>query len=185
MSEVTRILARAQAGDPRAVDELLPLVYGELRKLAAAKLAHEKSGQTLDSTALVHEVYLRLIGSRDGTSGKFVNHQHFFAAAAEAMRRILVERARSRRALKRGGDHHQVPLADYADSSVDERLLHLDEALSKLSTTDPLAAKVVEVHHFAGLSRHDSAVALGISEHELRKKWTFARAWLKAILSDS
>lgn len=197
MSDVTRILEAAAGGDPHAASQLLPLVYDELRKLAAAKLAHEKPGQTFDATALVHEAYVRLVESSPEHerpeasvahapgSPLFANRRHFFAAAAESMRRILIERARQRAALKYGGDRDRVPLGDYADSDFDERLLHLDEALTQLAGDDPLAAKVVELHHFAGLSQPDAADALGISEYQVRRKWQFARAWLKAVLSDS
>src|SRR5262245_3740963 len=179
MSEVTRILSAIEQGDPHAAEQLLPLVYDELRKLAAERMAQEKPGQTLEPTALVHEAYLRLVGDQ-----QFVNRGHIFAAAAEAMRRILIERARQRAALKYGGQRQRVPLSDYADSDVDERLMHLDEALTRLAVHDPVAAKVVELHHFAGYTQADAALALGISEYQVRRKWTFARAWLKTTLTD-
>src|SRR5262245_61355600 len=158
MSEVTQLIDAAQKGDHRAAADLLPLVYDELRKLAAVKMAAENPGHTLNATALVHEAYLRLVGNQ-----RFDNRGHFFAAAAEAMRRILIDRARERHSLKRGGLMDRVPLRDFADSDIDERLLHLDEALTRLATIDPLAAKAVELHHFAGLTQEDAAAALGIS----------------------
>jgi RNA polymerase sigma factor (TIGR02999 family) len=197
MPDVTQILSAIEGGDPQAAEQLLPLVYEELRKLAAAKLAHEKAGQTLDATGLVHEAYVRLVASRGRESPEnspradapgspeFANRAHFFAAAAEAMRRILVDRARARHAAKRGGHAIQVPLSDYADSDADERLLHLDEALSRLARDDPVAAKVVELHHFAGLNQIQTAEALATTEYQVRQKWAFARAWLKAALTDS
>lgn len=158
----------------------MPLVYDELRKLASAKLSREQPGQTLNATSLVHEAYLRLVGDQ-----QFENRGHFFAVAAEAMRRILVDRARQRNSLKRGGDLGRVPLSDFADSDADERLLHLDEALAQLASIDPLAAKVVELHHFAGLTQDAVAANLGVTAYQIRQKWVFARAWLKAALSDS
>jgi RNA polymerase sigma factor (TIGR02999 family) len=147
VSEVTRILSAIEQGDPQAAAQLLPLVYGELRKLAAQKLAQEKPGQTLDATALVHEAYLRLVGDQ-----QFANRRHFFAAAAEAMRRILIDRARARRSRKRGGDGRRVTLDGVAAPDPDDRLLALDEALTELAGADPLAARVVELHHFGGMA---------------------------------
>ena len=179
MSEVTHILNAIDQGDPQAPDRLLPLVYVELRKLAAASLAHEKPGQTLDATALVHEAYLRLIGDQE-----FANRRHFFAAAAEAMRRILIDRARARRSLKRGGNGHREALDGIAAPDPDDRLLALDEALTQLGVVDPLAARVVEMHHFAGMSYEQVAAALDISVYLARQKWDFARAWLKTALSE-
>ncbi len=180
MSEVTRILSAIEQGDPQAAAQLLPLVYDELRRLAAQKLAGEKPGQTLDATALVHEAYLRLIGDQ-----QFDNRRHFFAAAAEAMRRILIDRARARRSRKRGGDRQRVALDDVAGSDPDDRLLALDEALTQLAGVDPLAARVVEMHHFAGLAHEQVAPALDITMYQARQKWTFARAWLKSVLGES
>ncbi len=180
MPDVTQILAAIDAGDPRAASQLLPLVYDELRKLAAAKLANERPDHSLNATALVHEAYLRLVGDQ-----QFDNRGHFFAAAAEAMRRLLVDHARERHSLKRGGNLDRVPLSDYADADIDERLIHLDGALARKATIDPLAAKAVELHHFAGLTQLDAAAALGISEYQFRQRWSFARAWLKAELADS
>jgi RNA polymerase sigma factor (TIGR02999 family) len=180
MTEVTRILSAIEAGDAHATDRLLPLVYDELRRLAAQKLAQERPGQTLDATALVHEAYLRLIGDQP-----FANRGHFFAAAAEAMRRILIDRARARRSQKRGGDGRRVALADVAAPDPDDRLLALDEALSQLAGVDPLAARVVEMHHFAGMAHDQVAAALDVSVYQARQKWTFARAWLKTVLGES
>ena len=179
MSEVTRILSAIEQGNPQAVDQLLPLVYDELRKLAAQKLAQEKPGQTLDATALVHEAYLHLVGNQE-----FANRPHFFAAAAEAMRRILIDRARARSSLKRGGDRHRVALDGVAAPDPDERLLALDEALTQLAGVDPIAARVVEMHHFAGMTHEQVAAALNLSVYLARQKWTFARAWLKTTLGE-
>ena len=180
MSDVTRILQAIDQGDPRAADQLLPLVYDELRKLAAQKIAQEKPGQTLDATALVHEAYLHLVGDQ-----QFANRRHFFAAAAEAMRRILIDRARARRSLKRGGNGRRVPLDGVAAPDPDDRLVALDEALTQLAAADPLAARVVEMHHFAAMSHGQFAAALDVSVYLARQKWTFARAWLKTALRQS
>jgi RNA polymerase sigma factor (TIGR02999 family) len=171
MPDVTHLLDAVAAGDRRAAADLLPLVYDELRKLATVRMAAESPGHTIDATALVHEAYLRLVGDQ-----RFDNRGHFFAAAAEAMRRILVDRARERHSRKRGGDRDRVPLADFAQSDADERLLHLDEALMQLAALSPLAAKVVELHHFAGLTQLETAAALGITDYQVRQEWAFARA---------
>jgi RNA polymerase sigma factor (TIGR02999 family) len=183
MTDVTQILNAIQQGDPRAASQLLPLVYDELRRLAAQKLAHEKPGQTLDATALVHEAYLRLVatGGRESPENepRWDNRGHFFAAAAEAMRRILVEKARRKRRLKHGGALRRVVLADLAMPAADADLLALDEALTRLAGEDPLAAKVVELRHFAGLGHDAVAATLGISVYLARQKWTYARAWLR------
>jgi RNA polymerase sigma factor (TIGR02999 family) len=179
MSDLTHILRAIDQGDPDAAGRLLPLVYEELRQLAAHKLAQEKPGQTLDATALVHEAYLRLVGDQ-----QFANRRHFFAAAAEAMRRILIDRARARRSLKRGGDGHRVTLDGVAAPDPDERLLALDEALTQLAGADPLAARVVEMHHFAAMSHEQVAAALNMTVYLVRQKWTFARAWLKTALGE-
>jgi RNA polymerase sigma factor (TIGR02999 family) len=186
MTEVTRILSAIAQGDPHATDQLLPVVYDELRRLAAQMLAQEQPGQTLDATALVHEAYLRLVASPGLESGEvqFANRPHFFAAAAEAMRRILIDRARSRRSLKRGGDGQRVALDGVASPDPDDRLLALDEALTQLAGADPLAARVVEMHHFAGMAHEQVAAALDISVYLARQKWTFARAWLKTALGE-
>ncbi|HEV3440812.1 MAG TPA: ECF-type sigma factor [Gemmata sp.] len=179
MSDITRLLDAAAAGDRRAAADLLPLVYDELRKLAAAHLVWEKPGQTLDATALVHEAYVRLAGEQ-----RFENRRHFFVAAGEAMRRVLVDHARRKLSAKRGGLVQRLPLSDVAALDADERLLALDEALTQLATDDPLLARVVELHHFAGLSHDQVAAALDTTVYDVRQKWTFARAWLKAALED-
>jgi RNA polymerase sigma factor (TIGR02999 family) len=180
MSEVTRILSAIEEGDPHAAAQLLPLVYEELRKLAWQKLAQEKPGQTLQPTALVHEAYMRLVGDTE-----FANRHHFFAAAAEAMRRILIDRARARRSQKRGGDRRRVALDVVAAPDPDEHLVALDEAMTRLARADRLAARVVEMHHFAGMSHKQVAAALDMPVYLARQKWTFARAWLKTALGDS
>ena len=182
MTEVTRILSAIQQGNPQASEQLLPLVYDELRRLAAHQLAHEKPGQTLEATALVHEAYLRLVGQ--GTGPHWDGRAHFFAAAAQAMRRILVDNARRKRRVKHGGGRHRVDLADHDPPapSADDRLLALDEALTKLAGEDPVAARVVELRHFAGLGHEQVAAALGITVYQARQKWTYARAWLRAAL---
>jgi RNA polymerase sigma factor (TIGR02999 family) len=179
MSDVTRLLDAAAAGDRRAAGELLPLVYIELRKLAAARMAAESPDHTLQPTALVHEAYLRLVGPTDGLC--WDNRGHFFAAAAEAMRRILVDAARRKRTHKHGGDRNRVELAEVPvePAVADERLLALDAALTRLVSEDPVAARVVELRHFAGLSIEDAASALGISRATAYRHWTYARAWLR------
>ncbi len=180
MPEVTHLLAAIDAGDAQAAAELLPLVYDELRRMAAAQMAQEKPGQTLDATALVHEAYLRLAGNQ-----QFANRRHFFAAAGEAMRRVLVDNARRKLSAKRGGDAKRLPLPDVAAEDADACLLALDEALSQLALDDSLAARVVELHHFAGLPHDQVAAALDATIYEVRQKWTFARAWLKTALEVS
>jgi RNA polymerase sigma factor (TIGR02999 family) len=182
MSDVTRLLGAAAAGDRRAAADLLPLVYDELRALASARMANEAPEHTLQPTALVHEAYLRLVGSED--AARWDNRGHFFAAAAEAMRRVLVDRARARHNLKRGGNARRVALDGIAACDPDERLLALDEALTTLAASDPLTARVVELHHFGGLSHEQVADALEVTVYLARQKWTFARAWLKTALSD-
>jgi RNA polymerase sigma factor (TIGR02999 family) len=188
MTDVTRVLEAIEQGDPRAADRLLPLVYEELRRLAAQRLAHEPAGQTLQPTALVHEAYLRLVASPGRESGeepqRWDNRGHFFAAAAESMRRILVERARRKGRLKRGGSRQRVDIADAAAPVADERLLALDEALTRLAAEDPVAARVVELRHFAGLGHEDVAATLGVTVYQARQKWTYARAWLRDALDD-
>jgi RNA polymerase sigma factor (TIGR02999 family) len=179
MSEVTRILAQIEQGDVRATDDLLPLVYEELRHLAAAKMAHEKPGQTLNATALVHEAYLRLMGQP--VPSAWQNHRHFLAAAAEAMRRILIERARQKAALKRGGNAERQPLDELAveNEQDPEELLALSDALDRLHAVDPQAAEVVKLRYFAGLTMEQTAEALGISERAAYYAWEYARSWLR------
>src|SRR5262245_13868420 len=183
MSDVTRLLDAAAGGDPKAAADLLPLVYDELRQLAAARMAAESPDQTLQPTALVHEAYLRLVGPADGL--RWDGRGHFFAAAAEAMRRILVENARRKRTHKHGGECRRVELTDVpAEPDVeDDRLLALDAALTRLAAEDPVAARVVELRHFAGLSIEDAAAALGLSRATAYRHWTYARAWLKDAVS--
>ena len=177
MGEATQLLNAAAAGDPAAAAELLPLVYDELRKLAAARLAHENPGQTLDATALVHEAYLRLVG--DGAAHDWNGRGHFFGAAAEAMRRILVDQARRKHAVKRGGDRARVELpADVAAASPADDLVALDEALGRLEAHDPAAAALVKLRYFAGLTHLESAAALGLSRGAADRLWVLARAWL-------
>jgi RNA polymerase sigma factor (TIGR02999 family) len=178
MNDVTRVLAAVQNGDPHAAAELLPLVYDELRKLAAQKMAQEKPGQTLQPTALVHEAYLRLAGNGEGQS--WDNRGHFFAAAAEAMRRILIERARQKATLKRGGEGHRLDL-DQLQPACDDRvheLLVLDEALGDLERHDAQAALLVKLRHYGGLSHQEAAEALGIGRRAADRLWALARAWL-------
>jgi RNA polymerase sigma factor (TIGR02999 family) len=178
MNEVTCILSAIEQGDPKAAEELLPLVYDELRKLAAQKLAHEKPGQTLQATALVHEAFLRLVDTAEAQ--RWNSRGHFFAAAAEAMRRILVENARRKRSVKHAGDRERVSLEglDLADEATPEQLLALDEALSRLAAEDPRRAELVKLRFYAGLSIGAAAQALSISPATAKRWWTFARAWL-------
>jgi RNA polymerase sigma factor (TIGR02999 family) len=180
MTDVTRILSAVEQGDPHAAEQLLPLVYDELRKLAAQRLAQEKPGQTLQATALVHEAYLRLVDV--DKAQRWNSRGHFFAAAAEAMRRILVEAARRKDRVKHGGALRRVALADAAALPPADDLLALDEALSRLATEDPVAARVVELRHFAGLGHNDVAAVLDITVYLARQKWTYARAWLRNAL---
>jgi RNA polymerase sigma factor (TIGR02999 family) len=181
MSEVTVILAAIEQGDPRAASELLPLVYNELRRLAAQKLAHEKPGDTLEPTALVHEAYLRLVGERRSSSPPWDSRGHFFAAAAEAMRRILVENARRKRSRKRGGNRLRQDLEEGLSVVPEPRedLLALDEALNKLAVKDPRKAQLVQLRYFAGLTIEEAARALSISSTTAERYWTYARAWLQ------
>jgi RNA polymerase sigma factor (TIGR02999 family) len=178
MSELTRILSEVEQGDPHAAGQLLPLVYDELRKLAAQKLAQEKPGQTLQATALVHEAFLRLVGSGGGRS--YQDRGHFFAAAATAMRRILVDNARRKQTDKHGGGLQRQPLEAVAAPEPDPELLALDEALHKLAATDPVKARLVELRYFAGLSGDQAAQVLGISPTTADRHWAYARAWLQA-----
>jgi RNA polymerase sigma factor (TIGR02999 family) len=183
MNEVTRILSAIEQGDPRAAEQLLPLVYDELRKLAAAKLAREKPGQTLDATALVHEAYLRLVGAAEDRN--WHGRRHFFVAAAEAMRRILIESARRKATRKHGGGQVRVDLdADQlAAAQTSENLLALDEALTKFSSVDATAAELVKLRYFGGLSLPEAAEALGLAPRSADRLWAYARAWLRAAVA--
>ena len=186
MSDVTRILNAIERGEAQATEELLPVVYDELRLLAAQKLSRERPGQTLEATALVHEAYLRLVG--DG-SPKWENRGHFFAAAAEAMRRILVERARRRRSAERGvalqnTGLEPVILGTQRVASAND-IMALDEALARLGEVDPKKAELVKLRFFAGLTTEQAALALGISRNTANRYWAYARAWLRAELTES
>jgi RNA polymerase sigma factor (TIGR02999 family) len=184
MSEVTQILKAIAEGDPQAASQLLPLVYDELRQLAAQRLAHQTPGQTLQPTALVHEAYLRLVGDPQGSD--WDNRGHFFAAAAEAMRRILVENARRKGRQKRGGDRTRCNLEDaeqVAAPEIREDLLALDDALTRLVAVDPQAAQLVQLRYFAGLSIPDAAKTLGVSPRTADRLWAFARVWLLREIS--
>lgn len=177
MREITSFLEAVQQGDPKAAEELLPLVYDELRRLAAWHLAHEQPGQTLQATALVHEVYLRLVGKEDpGWNGQ----RHFFGAAAEAMRRVLIERARRRKSLRGGGQLQRVELdeIEIAAPLADDDLLILHEALDQLARVDPLAAELIKLRFFVGLTHEETARLLGMSRSAADRTWVFARAWL-------
>jgi RNA polymerase sigma factor (TIGR02999 family) len=176
MNDLTGILSAIEQGDPHAAGQLLPLVYDELRKLAAQKLAGEKPGQTLDATALVHEAYLRLIGQEQPFAGR----SHFFAAAAEAMRRILIDNARRKRSLKRGGGlaRQDIEEAELVAPEARVDLLALDEALTRLAATDRTAADLVQLRYFAGLSVPEAAAVLNVSLRTAERLWTYARAWL-------
>jgi RNA polymerase sigma factor (TIGR02999 family) len=183
MSDVTRVLSAIEQGDPQAAEQLLPLVYDELRKLAAARLAQEKPGQTLEATALVHEAYLRLVGP-SGRSD-WDSRGHFFAAAAEAMRRILINRARDRGRRKRRAERRQIDpdqIVVALDTPVDD-LLSLDEALAQLEAGDPTAAKLVKLRFYAGLSLGQAAASLGMPRRTADRLWAYARAWLYNRLS--
>ncbi len=186
MTDVTELLEAIQNGQPRAADTLLPLVYDELRKLAAARLVHEKPGQTLQATALVHEAYLRLVGDRKlGTKELAWNSRgHFFAAAAEAMRRILIEQARRKRALKAGGGRQRLEaekIVDLAEEPLADRLdiLALDEALKKLEQKSPRQAELVKLRYFAGLTLDEAADALGLAASTASADWVYAKSWLR------
>jgi RNA polymerase sigma factor (TIGR02999 family) len=179
MSDVTRVLSAIEQGDPHAAEQLLPLVYDELRKLAAQKMAQEAPGQTLQATALVHEAYLRLLGQ--GEQRHWDSRGHFFAAAAEAMRRILVEQARRRKAAKRGGQASREELDESAiiASEPDDEVLAIDDALEHLSRIDPVTANLVRLRFFAGLSMQEAAEALGMSVRSAHGIWAYARSWLR------
>ena len=179
MNDVTRILSAIEQGDRQAADQLLPLVYDELRKLAAARMAAEKPGHTLSATALVHEAYLRLVGDQH-----FDDRGHFFAAAAEAMRRILVNHARDRKRLKRAGGRVRLELLDQVGSLAEDSdlVLSLDELLTRLGEEDAAAAQVAQLHLFGGLSVEEAGVALGLSRAVAYRNWKYARAWLRDAL---
>ncbi|MEZ6073235.1 MAG: sigma-70 family RNA polymerase sigma factor [Pirellulales bacterium] len=177
MTDVTRILSQIQSGDPSAADQLLPLVYDELRRLAAQKLGSEKPGQTLQATALVHEAYIRLVGPADQG---WDSRAHFFSAAAEAMRRILVDQAHRKRALKRGGDRRRVELCQVELAIVPpaDDLIALTEALDQLAAVEPQTAEIVKLRYFVGLTNKQSAELLGISPRKADSLWAYARVWL-------
>ncbi len=180
MTEVTQIMAQLQDGDPLVAEQLLPLLYDELRKLAAARLARERPGQTLQATALVHEAYMRLVKAEE--TQQWDSLGHFFAAAAEAMRRIMIEKARARKSLKRGCDCQRVELGDIEDPAASPNIdvLALDEALDKLASRDPLKADLVKLRYFGGLTLVQAAQMLGIGRSTANKYWTYAKCWLRA-----
>ena len=182
MSDVTRLLNAIDAGDPKAADQLLPLVYEELHRLAAAKMAQEKPGQTLQATALVHEAWLRLAGSEEQKDWN--SRGHFFGAAAEAMRRILVDRARQKNRIRHGGELERVDLeqVSFATEDTNGTVLAIHEALEKLALESPQKAEIVKLRYFTGLEHEEIAQALGISEPTLRRHWAYARSWLYAEL---
>jgi RNA polymerase sigma factor (TIGR02999 family) len=182
MTNVTQILSQIEQGDPSAAEQLLPLVYDELRKLAAAKLSHEKPGQTLQATALVHDAYIRLVDVEKAQH--WDSRRHFFSAAAEAMRRILVEKARKKGRQKHGGDAQRVELDDqhWITTATPGDLLAVDDSLAKLAKEDPIAAEVVKLRYFAGMSIAEAAEALGIHRATANRHWTYARAWIRAEL---
>jgi RNA polymerase sigma factor (TIGR02999 family) len=184
MSDVTRILRAIDRGEPRAAEELLPLVYEELRHLAALRLAHESPGQTLQATALVHEAYLRLVEVESPQD--WDGRGHFFSAAAEAMRRILINRARDKKRLKRGGHCKRLDwnLLEIADDASDEDLIAIDDALEKLASTQPACAELVKLRFFAGLTLDQASECLKIGRRTADRHWSFARAWLYQRLSD-
>jgi RNA polymerase sigma factor (TIGR02999 family) len=187
MGQVTRILSAIESGDPHAAEQLLPLVYDELRKLAAQRMAQEAPGQTLQATALVHEAYLRLVDVEKVQN--WDSRGHFFAAAAEAMRRILLNRARDKKRLKRGGDRRRIDVAQLDEVEIaldtsDDLLIALDEALALLAVEDPGAAQLVNLRFFAGLTLKDAAASLGLSMRTAERQWAYARAWLYARLRE-
>jgi RNA polymerase sigma factor (TIGR02999 family) len=185
MSNASRILVAIEQGDPQAASQLLPLVYHELRQLAAQRLAREKAGQTLDPTGLVHEAYLRLIGENPGQPWN--GRGHFFAAAAEAMRRILIENARRKRRQRHGGEFRReaIPADLLADEAADERLLAIDEALDRLAQEDPAVVEVVKLRYYAGLTIEETATLLNVSVRTVNRRWAYARARLYQELSES
>jgi RNA polymerase sigma factor (TIGR02999 family) len=178
LSDVTQILEAAERGDPKAAEELLPLVYEELRKLAAHRMANEAAGHTLQPTALVHEAWLRLVGDENP---KFANRAHFFSAAAEAMRRILIDRARRKRAVRHGGGQQRVDMEEAELALTDQdtdQLLAVNEALDKLAAADRVEAELVKLRYFVGLTIDEAAAILGVSPRTAKNYWTHARAWL-------
>jgi RNA polymerase sigma factor (TIGR02999 family) len=183
MSDVTRILSAIDHGDAGAAEQLLPLVYDQLRKLAEQKLAHEKPGQTLQATALVHEAYVRLVGATE--QRVYRDRAHFFAAAATAMRRILIDNARRKQTEKRGRDRDHQPVSDLAAPQPDEELLALNEALDQLAAEDPVKARLVELRYFAGLTSDQAAEVLCISPSTADRYWAYARAWLQTAVRGS
>jgi RNA polymerase sigma factor (TIGR02999 family) len=178
MADVTQLLAKIESGDPSAAEQLLPLVYAELRRLAAVRMAQEKPGQTLQATALVHEAYLKLMGP--DASSHWDSRGHFFSAAAESMRRILVDRAKAKGTIKRGGDRTRIDIdsVDVAAEAAPSQLLAINEALEELITIDPTAAELVKLHCFGGLGVSDAARMLGISTATAYRHWRYARVWL-------
>jgi RNA polymerase sigma factor (TIGR02999 family) len=185
MSDVTRILSQIDSGDPSAAEQLLPLVYDELRKLAAARLAHEKPGQTLQATALVHEAYLRLVG--DGQQLNWNSRGHFFGAAAEAMRRILIGQARHKASLKAGGQRQRVDLSEVEPEIQGPQLdlIALDEALEQLAARDARATALVKLRFFAGLTMRQAAEAMGVSLATAENDWAYAKSWLRIQIVDA
>lgn len=185
MNDVTQILTAIDAGDPQAAAQLLPVVYDELRKLAAQKLSHEKPGQTLDATALVHEAYVRLVGG--GDAPRFANRIHFFAAAAESMRRILIDNARKKKSEKRGGRHQRVDGHDNVEAPVrpTDDLLAIDEAITLLAAEDAETAQLVKLRFYAGLSVDEAAEVLGLARATSYRTWRYAKAWLRAKLGEA
>lgn len=187
MTQLTEILGAIESGDLQAAEKLLPMVYEELRCLAESRLLNEKPGQSLQATDLVHEAYQRLIAADDGGEAKWNSKGHFFGAAAEAMRRILIDRARAKAAQKRGGALQRVAFEDLEHPAVKrpERFLLLDEALGRLESQDPQKAQLVKLRFFAGLTNKEAAAALGISTATADRAWAFARAWLKTEMEES
>jgi RNA polymerase sigma factor (TIGR02999 family) len=183
MSEVTRILSAIEQGDPHAAEQLLPLVYDELRKLAGQKLAQERPGQTLQATALVHEAYVRLVGAAEPRV--YRDRRHFFAAAASAMRRILIDQARHKQTEKHGGGRLRQELQDLAAPQPDDEVIALHQALEQLADEDPVKARLVELRYFAGLSNDQAADVLGISPSTADRHWAYARAWLQTAVRAS
>jgi RNA polymerase sigma factor (TIGR02999 family) len=187
MADVTHILSEIELGDSAAADRLLPLVYDELRKLAAARVGRENPGQTLGATALVHEAYLRLVGPTDREPQQWEGRGHFFAAAAEAMRRLLVEQARRKKRLRHGGGRQRIDLDSQLciPADGDDALIALDEALTQLAADEPQAAEVVKLRYFGGLTIEQTAAALQISVRTVNRHWTYARAWLYKQLGEA